>query len=204
MEAQTIETLADGSTNFRLTNVGGLNSQGVEVEASALVGQGLTLTASATFLDAKYTSFAAAQCYPLQTAAQGCTGTPARQNLTGERAVQAPKQKFLIGARYSHAISGSLEGFVQANYQYQSDVYYVAEDPQTFQPSYGITNLGLGLRDESGKWQLVAFVNNLTDEQYYPAIANTAGNWGNKVATQALLPRDFERYAGVRFTLDFK
>ena len=118
--------------------------------------------------------------------------------------MQAPKQKFLIGARYSHAISGSLEGFVQANYQYQSDVYYVAEDPQTFQPSYGITNLGLGLRDESGKWQVVAFVNNLSDEQYYPAIVNTAGNWGNKVATQALLPRDFERYAGVRFTLDFK
>jgi hypothetical protein len=24
------------------------------------------------------------------------------------------------------------------------------------------------------------------------------------VATQALFPRDFERYAGVRFTLDFK
>jgi iron complex outermembrane receptor protein len=204
LQAQTIETLADGSTNFRLTNVGGLNSQGVEVEGSALVGQGLTLTASATFLDAKYTSFAAAQCYPLQTAAQGCTGTPARQNLTGERAVQAPKEKFLIGAKYSHAIGSTLEGFVQASYQYQSDVYYVAEDPQTFQPSYGITNLGVGLRDESGKWQLVAFVNNLSDEQYYPALANTAGNWGNKVATQALLPRDFERYAGVRFTLDFK
>ena len=204
LQAQTIETLADGTTNFRLTNVGGLNSQGIEVEASALLGQGLSLTASATFLDAKYTSYAAAQCYPLQTAAQGCTGTPARQNLTGERAVQAPKQKFLIGAKYSHAISSSLEGFVQANYQYQSDVYYVAEDPQTFQPSYGITNLGLGLRDESGKWQVVAFVNNLSDEQYYPAIVNTAGNWGNKVATQALLPRDFERYAGVRFTLDFK
>jgi iron complex outermembrane recepter protein len=204
LQAQTIETLADGTNNFRLTNVGGLNSKGVEVEASALLGQGLSLTASATFLDAKYTSYAAAQCYPLQTAAQGCSGTPARQNLTGERAVQAPEQKFLIGAEYSHAIGSSLEGFVHANYQYQSDVYYVAEDPQTFQPSFGITNLGLGLRDESGKWQVVAFVNNLSDEQYYPAIANTAGNWGNKVATQALLPRDFARYAGVRFTFDFK
>jgi iron complex outermembrane receptor protein len=204
LQAQTIETLADGSTNFRLTNVGGLNSQGVEVEASAQVGQNLTLTASATFLDAKYTSFAAAQCWPLQTAAQGCTGTPARQNLTGERAVQAPELKFLIGAEYSHAIGSSLEGFVQANYQHQSEVYYVAEDPQTFQSSFGITNLGLGIRDESGEWQVVAFVNNLTDEQYYPSIVNSAGNWGNRVATQALLPRDFGRYAGVRVTFDFK
>jgi iron complex outermembrane recepter protein len=204
LQAQTIETLADGTNNFRLTNVGGLSSQGVEVEASALVGENLSLTASATFLDAKYTSYAAAQCYPLQTAAQGCTGTPARQNLTGERAVQAPKQKFLIGAKYSHAIGSRLEGFIQASYQHQSDVYYVAEDPQTFQPSFGITNLGLGLSDESGKWQVVAFVNNLSDKQYYPAIANTAGNWGSKVATQALLPRDFGRYAGIRLTLDFE
>ena len=97
-----------------------------------------------------------------------------------------------------------MEGFFHDSFQYQCDVYYVAEDPQTFQSSYGFTNLGLGLRDESGKWQVVEFVNNLSDEQYYPAIANTAGNWGNRVATQALLPRDFGRYAGVRFTLDFK
>ena len=53
LQAQTIETLADGTTNFRLTNVGGLNSKGVEVEASALLGQDLNLTASATFLDAE-------------------------------------------------------------------------------------------------------------------------------------------------------
>ena len=30
LQAQTIETLADGTTNFRLTNVGGLNTKGVE------------------------------------------------------------------------------------------------------------------------------------------------------------------------------
>ena len=94
--------------------------------------------------------------------------------------MQAPKQKFLIGAKYSHAIGSRLEGFVQASYQYQSDVYYVAEDPQTFQPSYGITNLGVGLRDESGKWQMVAFVNNLFDEQYYPCPREHGGQLGQQ------------------------
>ena len=112
------------------------------MESSARVGQDLNLSASVTFLDAKYTSFSVAQCYPLQTAALGCTGSPARQNLTGARAVQAPKQKYSLAADYSHAISGRLLGFAQANYQYQSSVYYVAEDPQTYQPGYGITNLG--------------------------------------------------------------
>jgi len=203
LQAQTIETLADGTTNFRLTNVGGLDTKGFEVDLSARVGQDLNLTASATFLDAEYSSFDVAQCYPLQTPAQGCTGTPARQNLTGARAVQAPEQKYSVGADYSHAIGSSLVGFVQASYQYQSSLHYVAEDPQTFQEGYGITNLGLGLRSDSGKWQIVAFVNNLFDEQYFPALVNTAGNFGNKVATQAIIPRDFERYGGVRLSLDF-
>jgi iron complex outermembrane receptor protein len=204
LQAQTIETLPDGTNNFRLTNVGGLNTKGFEVDTSVRVGQDLNLTASATFLDAKYSSFPVAQCYPLQTAAQGCTGSPARQNLTGERAVQAPKQKFSVGADYSHEISSSLVGFAQASYQYQSSVYYVAEDPLTFQGGYGITNLGLGVRDDTGKWQIVAFVNNLFDEQYFPSLVNSAGNWGNRLAQQAIIPRDFERYGGVRLSVDFR
>jgi len=204
LQAQTIETLADGTTNFRLTNVGGLSTKGFEVDAAARVGENLNLTAAATFLDAEYSSFDVAQCYPLQTAAQGCSGTPARQNLTGARAVQAPEQKFSVGADYSHALGSRLVGFVQASYQYQSSVHYVAEDPQTFQPSFGITNLGIGVRDDSGKWQITAFVNNLPDEQYFPALVNTAGNFGNKVATQAIIPRDFERYGGIRLSMDFQ
>jgi iron complex outermembrane receptor protein len=203
LQAQSIETLADGTTNFRLTNVGGLNTKGFEVEGSARIGRDLNLTAAATFLDAKYTSFPVAQCYPLQTAAQGCTGSPARQNLTGERAVQAPKQKYSFGADYSHEVGSRLVGFVQANYQYQSSVYYVAEDPQTYQGGYGIANLGLGVRDDGSKWQITAFVNNVFDKQYFPSLINTAGNFGNKVATQAIIPRDFERYGGVRLSLDF-
>ncbi|HUQ08793.1 MAG TPA: TonB-dependent receptor [Steroidobacteraceae bacterium] len=203
LQAQSIETLADGTNNFRLTNVGGLNSKGVELELAARLGEAFNLSASATFLDAKYTSFPVAQCYPLQTAAQGCTGTPARQNLTGTRAVQAPELKFQIAADYSHAISSNLVGFAQVAYQHQSDTYYVAEDPQTFQPAYGIANVGVGVRDESGKWKVVAFVNNLFDKQYYPAIANSAGNWGSRIATQVLLPRDFERYGGIRLSFDF-
>ena len=203
LQAQTIETLADGSTNFRLTNVGGLNTKGVELESSARIGSDLNLSASVTYLDAKYTSFSAAQCYPLQTAALGCTGSPARQDLTGQRAVQAPKWKFSIAADYSPSLGGDLRGVAQANWQYQSDVYYVAEDPQTFQPGYGIVNVGLGVRAADRRWEVVAFVNNLFDKQYYPSLVNSAGNFGSNIATQALLPRDYRRYGGVCLGVNF-
>lgn len=213
LQAQTIETLADGTANFRLTNVGGLNTKGIELDTSARIGSDFNLNASVAYLDAKYTSFAHAQCFPMQTVAQGCVAAvpaappipaqPAYQNLTGQRAVQAPEWKFSIGADYSPSLGGDLRGIVQANWQYQSGVYYVAEDPQTFQRAYSIVNAGLGVRDKDRKWEVVAFVNNLFDKQYYPSLVNSAGNFGSKLATQALLPRDFRRYAGVRMGVNF-
>jgi iron complex outermembrane receptor protein len=211
LQAQTIETVG-GTQNFRLTNVGGLNTKGVELDTSARIGDDLNLTGSVAYLDAKYTSYEQAQCYPLQTQAQGCIPAvvapatpvhPAYQVLTGARAIQAPKWKFAIAADYSPSLGGNLKGVVQANWQYQSSVYYVAEDPQTFQKAYSIVNAGLGVRDKDHKWEIVAFVNNLFDVQYYPSLVNTAGNFGNKIATQALLPRDFRRYGGLRLGVNF-
>ncbi|MEP7005770.1 MAG: TonB-dependent receptor, partial [Sphingomonas bacterium] len=204
LQAQTIETIG-GTTNFRLTNVGGLKTRGVELDTSARIGSDFNLNASVAYLDAKYTSFDKAQCYPLQQAPATCLPptSPTYQNLTGQRAVQAPEWKFSIGADYSPSLGGDLRGVVQANWQYQSGVYYVAEDPQTFQKAYSIVNAGLGVRDKDHKWEVVAFVNNLFDKQYYPSLVNSAGNFGSKLATQALLPRDFRRYAGVRMGVNF-
>ncbi|MBB4153371.1 iron complex outermembrane receptor protein [Sphingomonas jinjuensis] len=203
LQAQTIETLADGTSNFRLTNVGRLNTKGVEVESSLRLGSDLNLNGAVTYLDAKYTDFAAAQCYPLQTAALGCTGSPTRQNLTGTRVVQAPEWKFNVGADYSPSLGGNLRGVAQLNWQYQSSLFFQARDPETFQPAYHIVNIGLGVRDEERRWELVAFVNNLFDKQYYGSLVNSAGNFGNNIATQAVLPRDFRRYGGLRLGVNF-
>ena len=203
LQAQTIETLADGTSNYRLTNVGGLRTRGVEVESSARLGQDLNVSGAVTYLDAKYTSFDVAQCYPLQTAAQGCTGSPARQNLTGMRVSQAPEWKFNVSGDWSPRLSNTLRGVGQVNWQYQSSVNYAVDDPQTFQRAFHIVNLGVGVRDADRRWELVAFVNNVFDQQYYSSLVNTAGNFGSQVATQALLPRDFRRYAGLRLALNY-
>ena len=203
LQAQTVETLADGTSNYRLTNVGRLTTKGVEIEAFARPSADLSLNGAVTYLDATYTSFDVAQCYALQTAALGCTGTPTRQNLTGTRVMQAPEWKFNVAADYSPSIGGNLRGLAQVNWQYQSSIYFAPRDPETLQPAFSIVNLGLGVREEDRRWELVAFVNNLFDKQYYGSLVNTAGNFGSNIATQAVLPRDFRRYGGVRLALNF-
>ncbi|WP_267382645.1 MULTISPECIES: TonB-dependent receptor [unclassified Sphingomonas] len=208
LQAQSIETLADGTQNYRLTNVGGLTTRGVELETSARLGADLNVGGSVTYLDAKYSDYPVGQCYPLQTVAQGCIGTPARQNLTGMRVAQAPEWKFTISGDYSPSLGHNLRGVGQVNWQYQSSVNYAIDDPQTFQPAFHIVNLGLGVRDADRRWEVVAFVNNVFDQQYYASLVNTAGNFGGNaanqiVATQALLPRDFRRYAGLRVALNY-
>ncbi len=204
LQAQTIEVVG-GTNNFRLTNVGGLKTKGVELDTSARIGEDLMLSGSFAYLDAKYTSYPKAQCYPLQTLALGCNNTtsPSFQDATGLRAVQAPEFKYSLAMEYTPALGSNLRGIFQANLQHTSSVNYGIRDPETFQQAYTIVNGGIGIRDQDKKWELVAFVNNLFDQQYFPSLVNSAGNWGSKIATQAVLPRDFRRYGGVRASINF-
>lgn len=201
LQAQTIENLPDGTARYRLTNVGKFNTRGVELEAAARLARDLTVQGGVTYLDAKYTSFPAAPCYPLQTAAQGCTGTPPRMNLTGMRAPQSPTWKGNWWIDYTPPVTNRLRGVAQASGEYQTSMHFVAGDPQTFQPGFAIFNLRLGVRDRTG-WEVTGFVNNLFDQRYYASLVNSAGGFGNRIATQAVLPRDYRRYAGIRFGLN--
>ena len=204
-QAQGIEFLPDGSFNFRLSNVGKVRTRGVEIDSVAAVGEHLNLNASLAFVDAVIEEFPLGQCYPGQTAAQGCTGTPARQDLSGERPPQAPEFKATAGFDYSRPLNGgSLHGVLQGAYVYQSAINYaLSVDPQGAQAGYGLLNLSVGVRDSDRGYEVVAFVNNALDKQYYANYANSNGNFGNRLAINALLPRDFERYFGVRARFDF-
>lgn len=203
-QAQGIDIFPDGTTNFRLANVGKLRTRGIEVEAAARIGQQFNISTGVTYLDADILDFPGAQCFPGQSAAQGCTGTPARQNLAGGRPAQAPTWKYTINADYTQPISTSLEAVGRVAYTYQSKINYsLSQDPATIQPGYGLVNLSLGLRDTDRRFEVTAFVNNLFDKQYLSNINNQFANYGNQTATLGYLPRDFRRYGGIRATYNF-
>ena len=208
LQAQTIELLPDGTSNFRLTNVGEIKTRGVELEAAANLGD-LNLGLSATYLDAVVNDFPIAQCFPGQTVAQGCTspgpGQPTRQNLNGTRPAQTPEWRLAANLNWTPPIGSSgLRGLVQAAWNYQTDLNYSANlDPQQFQPGFHIVNLALGVRGEDKRWEVAGFVNNVFDEQYFAGFANRFGDFGNRLAVAGILPRDFRRYGGIRASFNF-
>ncbi|AHE54731.1 TonB-dependent receptor [Sphingomonas sanxanigenens] len=203
-QAQGIETLSDGTSNFRLANVGKLRTRGIEVEGSVRFSPDLNVGGGVTYADAKIRSFPFSQCYPGQTAAQGCTGSPARQDLKGFRPAQAPEWKLTLNGDYTPSLTDSLDGVLQFAYSYQSKINFnINNDPESIQKGYGIMNISAGVRDPDRKWEVVAFVNNLFDKHYFFNVTNSFGNQGNAQAVQSYIPRDFERYGGVRATLNF-
>jgi iron complex outermembrane recepter protein len=203
-QAQGIETLSDGTFNFRLSNVGKLRTRGVEVEGAVRPTTELSFSGGVTYADAEIQSFPFAQCYPGQTAAQGCSGTPARQDLKGFRPAQAPEWKVVASAEYTPRFSDSLHGLFQLSYTYTSEFNFgLNSDPETIQDAYGIANLSVGVRGNENRWEVAAFVNNLFDELYFFNINNSFGNQGNAQAVQGNLPRDVRRYGGVRASFNF-
>lgn len=203
-QAQGIDIFPDGTTNFRLANVGRLRTRGIEVEGAARIGQQLNVSTGITYLDADILSFPGAQCFPGQTAAQGCVGTPARQNLAGGRPAQAPRWKYTVNADYTQPMNTNLEAVARVAYTYQSKINYsLSQDPQTIQPGYGLINISLGLRDVDRRFEITGFVNNLFDKQYLSNMNNQFANYGSQIATLGYLPRDFRRYGGIRASYSF-
>lgn len=203
-QAQGVE-LIGGVQNFYLTNVGRAKTRGVELEAFATPIRNLQLNWAVAYLDGSITEFLGASCYPGQTAAQGCTGSPGRQDLSGADLPNAPRWKTNLGWDYRHALQNApFDLTLTGSATWQSKVNFsLSQDPQTRRGDYGIVNLAAGVRERDGRYQVTAFVNNLFDKQYAVALGNQAGNWGNRLANTFQPARDFERYYGVRLQFNY-
>lgn len=192
-------------------NVGTLETSGIEFEATALIGENLTLSANAAWIDATVDEFPDANCYPGQTMELGCVELVAGsgvngQNLAGKDLNNSPDLKFTLNADYRMPL-GSLpfDGFINANYNWQDDIVFdLLQNPLTRQDSYGTFNLNVGIVEaEDARYKVTIFVQNLFDEDYAASIADISGLYGGSPTVFQFLPRNAQRYAGVRLRYGF-
>jgi|AGTN01.3.fsa_nt_gi Outer membrane receptor proteins, mostly Fe transport len=160
-----------GNVGLRLSNAAWVRSQGAELEISAQVLPGLTLSATGAYNDAKYRSFHNAPCPDVAVAAT-C-------DFTGRPLMGASRWTGNLSATYVDELRDGVEGYVNASYTYRSS-YYGSVDLSDYGKidAYGVTNLRVGARLLDSGVDLSLWARNLFDTEYYTAMGlPLSGAW---------------------------
>jgi iron complex outermembrane receptor protein len=142
-----------------LTNVGRVETRGVEVEASARPLDGLTLKLAASYNDAFYASYASGPC-AAEIGGSSC-------NLTGRPVAGAPRWITNLSGYYERQLNNRITGYVGGEYSWRSSYYgYLDDSAYARTGDYGLLNLRFGARRDDGRWDLTVWAKNLTNERY--------------------------------------
>jgi iron complex outermembrane receptor protein len=217
----------DGTFRTALNSIGGLRTEGLELEGSMRATPLLQLNGSFAYTRATIREFRNGPCYNVLNAAgtaatpgPGCYQSPEFNNtnvqdLAGKTLPNAPKIRLNLGGQLDLPLASlPFDGFISGTTRYQSRTQYsLNQDPNTIQGAYGITNLSVGAADKHGLWKASLFVNNLFDKRYAAGLNSSIANgtWSPKApnvplavnTTEWLPPRDYHRYFGVRADLTF-
>ena len=148
-------------------NAGKTRIRGIEGELSLRPFQGLDISSTVAYTDARYVSFCSEPFYQL-TGIESVPGGRCR-NIDGNRLEAQPAVTASFGAGYSTPIGdGGWSAFTRGDYFYQGRKYESEMNLAYLAPT-NIVNARIGVR--RGGLSIEAFVNNLTNERT-PSRAN--------------------------------
>lgn len=163
-QAQVFKTVATGSV---ITNAGDVRGSGAETEITAQVTDNFELIAGASFLDTEFDS-------DQEFIVAGNT-----YSLDGNKLPSAPGFTYNLVARYYMTLESAGELVFQGDYAWQDDHYLQIEnDPFSHHQSYGLANVKVGWHSPTGRYAVEAFIENLTDEEYFTYQNTLGSDWG--------------------------
>ncbi len=110
----------------------------------------------------------------------------------------SPKNTLSLGAEL-HFPVGAMELFAVPTYVWKDEVYFSDENkPAELQDAYGLLDFKVGLRNENQGWEVSAFVENATDEEYLIDYGNTGDAFGIPTTI-----RGIPRWYGVKLKAKF-
>jgi iron complex outermembrane recepter protein len=175
-------------------NAGNGRSFGPELEINAKIADSWTISASASYTDAKITS-------PTQQFAAGVAGTyyscPSASNCTLP-ILNVPKDAGSLALIYSTQVFQNYELKARASVIYVGTVIDQAASYVTL-PSYSIADARVGLSTD--KWSASLFINNLTNKIAYISANNTEFQYNIPFVTRISTnqPRTFGTEINYRF-----
>jgi outer membrane receptor protein involved in Fe transport len=158
--------------------------KGAEVQVTWLPIRGLTLNASATYLDTEITKFV------------GVDQTGTTRDFSGNPLPYTPKWQAVADAEYRFPISGQAQAFFGGNLTYNSDTNgSVGRDTFAKIPDFFVLDLRAGVAAPDGRWRVNLYGRNVTNKYY----------WNNAFSTQDVILRYAAKPAtyGVAFSFRF-
>jgi outer membrane receptor protein involved in Fe transport len=157
--------------SFSTQNAAGAVSEGVEGQAAFQVTPEFTIRGSFSYAYLQYTSYANAECYPGQTATQGCVSgviggvATTFQNQSGHPYGDGPAQG-IFGFNYDKELNAKWSVLLTSDIQITSRGYDILGQPGTATPAHTILDASLKLYQRDHTWEVAVIGTNLTDAIY--------------------------------------
>jgi iron complex outermembrane receptor protein len=176
-------------TGFALTNAGQESTKGVEIDTSYAPISPLVFNVNATYLEAKFDSFAKAACTTLATV-NPCTGNNVFHDVSGNATGDVPKWSVSASAVYTANLGHGYSSFLRGEYDYTSSYLSSNTVPAAYSTSsVSSVNASLGISTPY-KLDLTFWVRNLTKDNSLIASFNTVIQSGSYSA----YPNEPRRY----------
>lgn len=175
-------TSGAGGGAFVVTeNVGGLRSQGVEVQASWAPTRNFNLSTEVAYLDAYYKDYTHAGCNAVQ---QISTPTGCFQDMSGIAPPFAPEFSGTFRARYDYPLSSSINFSGDVAYSFSSSYSLAPDnDPITRQRPWTKVDLRAGLSGADENWSVALIGKNIFNEKVFATANDLVGSLGSYYAT---------------------
>ena len=169
-------TLISGTPVAQLENVGGLDTQGLELDVQFAATDWMLLVGGLSYVDAEIVDFQHL-CYDGQTPDTGCNvpvfddaGTliAVEQDVSGKQAPHTPELSYRLAARFDiHLPNVPIDTFGDISFAWQDDTpLEYTHDPYQVQGSFETLDLSWGIRDKDERYEVSLFVRNATDERW--------------------------------------
>jgi iron complex outermembrane receptor protein len=177
--ALNIQQIVPGTT---ITSTNGSSDgkiKGIEFELDALITRRLRVVGSLGLLRSKYTDFA----YTVGTV---------QLDASGNEFYRTPRTSFRLDGEYRLPLGSLGDLLLASDWSYRSHIFHnatVQNDPIQETPGYWAGNARIGYRTRDDRFQLTAYVNNVTDQSHkvLSQIVNTRGVYPTSFAP----PRTF-------------
>ncbi len=158
--------VADG-VNIFTQNAKGFYSTGFETDITIVPVAGWLTVVGVGFTKTKYDDYEDGPCLPEDRIAAGF-GVECTQDLTGERRHNTPKLNFSLFSSYENGLPWfDINWFTQLDYNYMGKRYLdAALDKDLLTDRTHLLGLRAGLRDPEMRWEITAWVKNVTDETF--------------------------------------